>query len=89
MKWGGDNFVKNILRVNPMRTVCEVLREIFWHTDDPVIRAKVLEAIGMAKKMDKKLRGYSEYYDDEMWEKLDNVEEVKLERMRKFEEENK
>ncbi len=38
-----------------MRTICEVLREIYWETTDPVIREKVLEATIMAKKMDRKL----------------------------------
>jgi hypothetical protein len=43
--------------------VCEVLREIYWATEDPRIRKKVEEATEMAKKMDKRLRHYKDTYE--------------------------
>jgi len=48
-----EAFEKNFVRGSTKRTVCEVLREIYWWTTDPVIREKVKEATRMAKRMDK------------------------------------
>jgi hypothetical protein len=50
----------DLVRVYPIRTICEVLREIYWSTKDPEIREKVKEAMIMGKKMDRRL---SEYYN--------------------------
>ena len=35
----------------PYRTICEVLREIYWATDDKEIRQKAIDATVMAKRM--------------------------------------
>lgn len=40
------------------RTICEVLREIYYSSDCPSIRLKSLEAMYMAKRMNKKLVEY-------------------------------
>ena len=71
-----------------MRTVCEVLREIYWHTDDPIVREKVLEATVMAKKMDIKLREYKADWDaEDMWELLDDQHERINQRREQYERE--
>jgi len=83
-------FKKNFVTSYPFRTVCEVLREIYWHTDDEVIRRKVQEATVMAKKMDAKLREYKEDWDaEDMWEPLENELEIKVQRRKQYEEETK
>ncbi len=82
-------FEKNFVTSYPFRTVCEVLREIYWHTDDPVVREKILEATIMAKKMDAKLREYKEDWDKEgMWEVIDNMEVVVSQRKAQYKKEN-
>lgn len=35
----------------PYRTICEVLREIYWATDDKEMRQKAIDATVMAKRM--------------------------------------
>jgi hypothetical protein len=55
-----DNaFKKNMMHKSAFRSVCEVLREIYWQTDDPDIRLKAIEASMMAKKMARKLIEYN------------------------------
>lgn len=49
---------EDLVRVYSTRTICEVLREIYWLSTDKEIREKVKEAIVMAKKMDKRLGKY-------------------------------
>lgn len=67
-----------------MRTICEVLREIYWLTEDPEIREKLLEATIMAKKMDRKLiENYHRkwYRKEEFYEKNpDSKEKAKMRR---------
>lgn len=67
----------DLVRVYPMRTICEVLREIYWSTRDEEIREKVKEAMIMAKKMDIRLTEYfnaanpegsDDRYDEGLWE---------------------
>ena len=83
-----SSFEKNFVTSYSMRTVCEVLREIYWHTTDPIVREKVLEATIMAKKMDSKLREYKEDWDAEgMWEDLDNEDERIHQRRDQYEKE--
>jgi hypothetical protein len=84
MGTGGENFKKNFVKGWPQRTICEVLREIYWGTEDLEVRRRVIEATDMAKKMDIKLREYSGKWDKGWWEKVDNAEAVKTERMKKF-----
>lgn len=73
-------FEKNMVTANPKRTICEVLREVYWYTLDPVIREKVLEASSMAKRMDKKLHEYKYGWDENEWEITENYEEVAAQR---------
>jgi hypothetical protein len=52
--------------VSPNRTICEILRQINDITigmGNPELSALILEAFGMAKKMDDKLRQYKEDWD--------------------------
>ena len=54
-----DNaFKKNMIHKSTFRTICEVLREMYWETDNPNIRLKAIEASMMAKKMTRKLIEY-------------------------------
>lgn len=65
----------DLVREWSMRTICEVLREIYWSTRDETIRDKVKEAMVMAKSMDRKLTEYfneahtdsEKRYDEGMW----------------------
>lgn len=54
---------------NSAWTICEVLREIYHKTNDPVIQEKLILATAMAKKMDAKLREYKADYDKGWWDK--------------------
>lgn len=75
----GGKFVK--------RTVCEVLREIYWYTSDEIVREKVKEAMGMAKRMDARLRQYKKDRDKEEWEDVNDPERVSAERLKQYKEE--
>ena len=46
-----------------LRTICEVLRDVYRGTEDKKIRDLANEAYGMAKRMDKKLRWYKKHGD--------------------------
>lgn len=56
-------------RASSFRTICEVHREIYDATTDPVIRELVLEAFIMGKKMDAKLREYKADWDAGFYDK--------------------
>jgi hypothetical protein len=70
-----------------MRTICEVLRELYWCTEDETVREKAMEASGMAKRMDAKLREYKEAWDAEEWDSVENPEEIQRQRLKQYEEE--
>ena len=70
------------------RSICEVLREIYWETEDQVIREKVKEAMFMAKKMGGKLIEYKgNYYDQMEYDAIAEPEEVVKARRAKYEDE--
>ncbi len=52
-------FKKNMIHESAFRSICEVLREIYWETEDASIRLKAIEASRMAKKMARKLVEYN------------------------------
>lgn len=54
----------------PNRTICEVLRECYWSTEDETLRLKIVEAMEMGIKMSDKLRAYSgsSAWEHEMFE---------------------
>jgi hypothetical protein len=67
------------------RSICEVLREIYWETEDPVIRKKVVEATAMAKKMGMKLVDNKfDYYDTMEYDAIEDPESVVAERYAKY-----
>ena len=70
-----DSFDKRWVKAADFRTICEVLREIYWATEDPEIRKKSKEATAMAKKMDKRLRHYRDKYEEE-YEVNSNAKEI-------------
>ncbi len=78
-------FEKNMVTSYHMRTICEVLREIYWCTDDEVVRTKILEASSMAKRMDAKLREYKVDWDKTEWKQTKRPEEKAKERRKKYE----
>ncbi len=87
----GRTFKKNFIGGKTgfvKRTICEVLREIYWKIEDSEAREKIEEAMGMTKKMDAKLREYRKRYDDEWWEDVDNPEKIFQERKDQHEEES-
>jgi len=52
-----------------LRTICEVLREVYDLTEGrEEVTDKLQEAYVMAKKMDAKLRQYNLGYGDDWWE---------------------
>lgn len=77
----------DLIRVYPIRTICEVLREIYWSTKDIEIRERVKEAMIMAKKMDIRLTEYwnianpesEERYDEDLWELNPYTDQKRLE----------
>lgn len=85
------SFEKHFVCSSGMRTICEVLREIYWATEDEVVREKAIEAEAMAKRMDAKLREYKKNWDRQgreecEWEMVENPEEIEAERRKKYEE---
>jgi hypothetical protein len=52
---------------NPQNTICEVLREIYHLTDDPVIKLRLRVATTIAKKMSKKLSEYNWNWENEFY----------------------
>lgn len=69
------------------RTICEVLREIYWETKDETIREKAMEATKMAKRMDAKLRQYKGHWDKHEWEEIPDAKAIAEKRRRLAEEE--
>lgn len=56
-------------------SVCEVLREIYFATDNPDIKLKCRIATSMAKAMAAKLSEYNSEWKGDFFEKLDDVGE--------------
>ncbi len=84
---GDKNFKKHFIGEKGwrFRSICEVLREIYWETEDPVIREKVREASLMAKKMGKKLIDYKfDYYKGMKYEAIEDPESIVAERLAKY-----
>jgi hypothetical protein len=57
----GDLY-EDLIRVYSLRTVCEVLREIYWGVEDELIREKSIDAMMMVKRIVAKLRWYQIEY---------------------------
>lgn len=56
-------------RKNRQYTICELLRQTYWLTDDPKIRLNIRIAVNMAKSMVTKLREYKADWDkDGYWD---------------------
>lgn len=64
------------------RTICEVLREIYWSTIDQSIREKTIDAMTMAKNMDAKLRTYKSDWDKGEWEQYSQEKAQEIARQR-------
>ncbi len=65
---------KHFATANHMRTICEILREIYWATKDEAVREKVVEAEAMAKRMDAKLHEYKYGWDEDFYEEITQEE---------------
>ena len=56
--------------MSPRRTICQVLREIYFNSEDENIKYWEREATGMAKAMTEKLlEGKPPKFVDEFWDK--------------------
>jgi len=62
---------KKFIRSSRFRSICEVIREAYWLTNDPEVRSRLVEASKMAKKMGNKL---IEYKFDKKFEEIDRRE---------------
>ncbi len=70
------------------RSICEVIREIYWETEDPAIRSKAIEASKMAKKMTQKLiERKFDYYEGMEYDAIKDPESVVAERLAKYNDE--
>lgn len=77
-----EKLVKSLTTTsNPIRTLCEVLREIWdksLEMNDETLRdeiqARLKEAFMMAKKMDRKLKQYKHDWWDGVYQKNENYE---------------
>jgi hypothetical protein len=54
--------------MSPKDSICEVLRRIYWKTDDPEIKLNCRIATSMAKAMTKKLTGYRKKWEEDFWD---------------------
>jgi hypothetical protein len=81
------SFEKHWVTANSMRTICEVLREIYWQTEDPIVREKVMEAERMAKSMNRKLEEYNQSWIEGTFEHTKNPEGITKERQEQSEKE--
>jgi hypothetical protein len=83
-------FKKNMMHQSAFRSICEVLREIYWETEDEVVRLKAIEASMMAKKMARKLIEYNFDIGPGMeYEELsdEDKEQISAERWQQYKEE--
>ena len=58
---------------NPLRTICEVIREL-WEISEVLdetlraeVQARLVDCYSMAKKMDRRLREYKYEWDADFW----------------------
>lgn len=76
--------IRDFNSVYPVRTICEVLREINdslrGNELHAVIFPKLQECEIMAKKMSRKLRKYSKEWDKDWWEKNKDYEDDLIKR---------
>jgi hypothetical protein len=69
-------------RAGPKRTICEVLREL-WDIAAVIpqedlageLRARILTAYDMAKRMNRKLREYRHDWDEGFWSDNEDLEQ--------------
>lgn len=54
-----------MLRKNRKFTICELLRQTYWASDDPQVKLNIRIAVSMAKSMTRKLRKYKADWDKE------------------------
>lgn len=54
--------------VSPNHSICQVLREIYFTTEDPGIKMHCRVATAMAKAMTKKLKEYKDNWEEDFWE---------------------
>lgn len=54
--------------MSPNNSICQVLREIYFSTEDAGVKLKCREATAMAKSMTKKLTEYKENWEEDFWD---------------------
>lgn len=80
-------FNKSMRTANKQRTICEVIRELYWLTDknDKKAIRKLRTIHNMAKRMAKKLYEYNKEYDKDWWkENSDYDKDIKSRLKRKL-----
>ena len=69
---------KEMAWVSNKNTICQVLRNIYWKTDDPEIKLNCRIAMTMAKRTTLKLTKYKEGWDKDFFDKNPNfIEYIK------------
>lgn len=62
-------------REYPRNTVCQVLRETYWMTENPQVRMNIRISVAMCKAMVRKLREYNAEWDKEgFWDDREDKE---------------
>lgn len=54
--------------ISPKNSICEVLRGIYWKTDDPEIKLQCRVATSMAKSITNKLSEYKDGWEADFWD---------------------
>ena len=63
---------KEMTWISDKYTICQVLREIYWKTDDPEIKLNCRIAMTMAKRITRKLTEYKKGWDEGFFDKNPN-----------------
>ena len=63
-RWQADQWMDERF---PLRTICNVIRQIHARSRQSEVQELCLEALWMAKKMDAKLRTYKQDWDTGLW----------------------
>lgn len=69
---------KEMHRVGPRNTICQMLRQIYFKTDDPEIKTRCRVAVSMAKSMSRKLTEYKKDWDAEFWDKCVLAKDIRI-----------
>lgn len=69
--------------ISPNNSICEILRNIYWKTDDPEIKLKCRIATTMAKRMTRKLSEYKKGWESNFWDKNEKYQKALQQQLNK------